>query len=111
MSDPRLGGQPWSSAIVYAPRLPAIALAGVRSRRIMAVVLDLIIVSLLSFCLWLGLGFLSLGLLQSKAAWANTGVLIAILAVVLGGTSLHANAKRNSKRRRQIKAEQELMKE
>jgi Translocon-associated protein beta (TRAPB) len=55
--------------------------------------------------------FLSLGLLQSKAAWANTGVLIAILAVVLGGSSLHANAKRNSKRRRQIKAEQELMKE
>jgi uncharacterized RDD family membrane protein YckC len=35
----------------------------VRSRRIFAVVLDLFIVSLLSCGIWLGLGFLSLGLL------------------------------------------------
>ena len=63
MSDHRLGGQPWNSAIPYAPRLPVAALAGVRSRRIFAIVLDLIIVSLLSCGIWLGLGFLSLGLL------------------------------------------------
>jgi len=63
MSDHRLGGQPWSSAIPYAPRLPAAALAGVRTRRMAAIVLDLFIVSLLSLGIWLGLGFMSLGLL------------------------------------------------
>ena len=63
MSDHRLGGQPWSSAIPYAPRLPAAALAGVRTRRMVAIVLDLFIVGLLSLGIWLGLGFLSLGLL------------------------------------------------
>ena len=63
MSDHRLGGQPWSSAIPYAPRLPAAALAGVRTRRMAAIVIDLFIVGLLSLGIWLGLGFLSLGLL------------------------------------------------
>ena len=63
MSDHRLGGQPWNSAIPCAPRLPAAALAGVRTRRMAAIVLDLFIVSLLSLGIWLGLGFLSLGLL------------------------------------------------
>ena len=62
MSDHRLGGQPWSSAIPYAPRLPAAARAGVRTRRICAVVLDLIIVSLLSGGIWLGLSIVTLGL-------------------------------------------------
>ncbi len=63
MNDPRLGGQPWSSAIIFAPRLPAAALAGVRTRRMAAVVIDLFIVSLMSCAIWLALGFLSLGLL------------------------------------------------
>ena len=88
MSDPRLGGQPWSSAIVYAPRLPAIALAGVRSRRIMAVVLDLIIVSLLSFSLWLGLGFLSLGLL-----WFVLPPLFPIVAFFYNGLTISGRRK------------------
>ncbi len=42
--------------------LPAGALAGVRTRRIMAVGLDLIVVSIVSFGLWLGLAVLTLGL-------------------------------------------------
>jgi uncharacterized RDD family membrane protein YckC len=63
MNDPRLGGQPWSSAIPYAPRLPAAALAGVRTRRIAAVAVDLFIVAMMSAAIWIGLGFLTLGLL------------------------------------------------
>ena len=42
--------------------LPAGALAGVRTRRIMAVGLDLVVVSIVSFTLWLGLAVLTLGL-------------------------------------------------
>ena len=42
--------------------LPAGALAGVRTRRMLAVGLDLIVVSILSFGLWLGLAVLTLGL-------------------------------------------------
>ena len=42
--------------------LPAGALTGVRTRRIMAVGLDLIVVSIVSFGLWLGLAVLTLGL-------------------------------------------------
>ena len=63
MNDPRLGGQPWSSAIPYAPRLPAAALAGVSTRRIAAVAVDLFIVAMMSAAIWIGLGFLTLGLL------------------------------------------------
>jgi uncharacterized RDD family membrane protein YckC len=44
-------------------QLPAAALDGVRSRRIMAVLLDLILVGFLSFAIWLVLGIASLGLL------------------------------------------------
>ncbi|WP_036261542.1 RDD family protein [Methylocapsa aurea] len=42
--------------------LPPQALAGVRTRRIMAVLLDLVLVSILSFALWLALAVLTLGL-------------------------------------------------
>ena len=42
--------------------LPREALAGVRSRRIMAVLLDLIAVSIVSFALWLALLVVTLGL-------------------------------------------------
>ena len=83
MSDHRLGGQPWSSAIPYAPRLPAAALAGVRSRRIFAVAIDLIIVSLLSFGIWLGLGFLSLGLF-----WLFLPPLFPIVAFFYNGLTI-----------------------
>ena len=43
------------------PRLPAPALASVRSRRILALCLDLIILSVLSFTLWLALAVLTFG--------------------------------------------------
>ncbi len=83
MSDHRLGGQPWSSAIPYAPRLPAAALAGVRSRRVFALAIDLIIVSLLSFGIWLGLGFLSLGLF-----WLFLPPLFPIVAFFYNGLTI-----------------------
>lgn len=83
MSDHRLGGQPWSSAIPYAPRLPAAALAGVRTRRMAAIVIDLFIVGLLSLGLWLGLGFLSLGLL-----WFVLPPLFPIVAFFYNGLSI-----------------------
>ena len=63
MNDPHLGGQPWSSAIIYPTRLPAAALAGVRTRRMAAVAVDFFIVAMMSAAIWLGLGFLTLGLL------------------------------------------------
>ncbi|MCL2452457.1 MAG: RDD family protein [Alphaproteobacteria bacterium] len=43
------------------PHLPAPALASVRSRRIVALCLDLIILSVLSFTLWLALAVLTFG--------------------------------------------------
>lgn len=45
-----------------APVLPASALSGVRTCRIVALMFDLILVSLLSFLLWLALAFLTFGL-------------------------------------------------
>ena len=83
MSDHRLGGQPWSSAIPYAPRLPAAALAGVRTRRMTAIVIDLFIVGLLSLGIWLGLGFLSLGLL-----WFVLPPLFPIVAFFYNGLTI-----------------------
>lgn len=44
-------------------QMPAEALAGVRMRRIIAVIFDVLIVSFISVILWLGLGFLSFGAL------------------------------------------------
>ena len=60
----------WTNSNVYSPiaasgspsRLPAGALAGVRSRRVVAVCLDLIAVSILSFALWLALLVVTFGL-------------------------------------------------
>jgi uncharacterized RDD family membrane protein YckC len=52
-------GQPPS---YFPPALPPAALAGVRTRRIIAVLLDLIAVSILSFMLWFALMILTLGL-------------------------------------------------
>jgi hypothetical protein len=94
MSDHRLGGQPWNSAIPYAPRLPAAALAGVRSRRIFAVVLDLFIVSLLSCGIWLGLGFLSLGLL-----WFVLPPLFPIVAFFYNGLTISGRGRGTPGRR------------
>jgi len=47
---------------VAGPNLPAQALAGVRTRRIVAVVLDLIVISILCFALFVALAFLTFGL-------------------------------------------------
>jgi uncharacterized RDD family membrane protein YckC len=43
-------------------QLPAEAFAGVRTRRIVALILDLVLVSILSFLIWLGLTVVTLGL-------------------------------------------------
>ena len=48
--------------VFVEPQLPAEALASVRTRRIVALGLDLILVSILSFSLWLALLFLTFGL-------------------------------------------------
>jgi uncharacterized RDD family membrane protein YckC len=65
MSNPNGAG--WSSqpAPVYAQRqpLPYAALAGVRTRRIVAVCFDLFIVAVICTALWLVLGLLSFGIL------------------------------------------------
>lgn len=46
----------------YMPVLPPQALASVRTRRIIAVLLDLVLVSIIAAVIFLGLGFLTLGL-------------------------------------------------
>ncbi|HTV34615.1 MAG TPA: RDD family protein [Methylocella sp.] len=56
-------GRPvFQEPIFIEPHLPAAALAFVRSRRILALGVDFIIVSLLSFALWLALAVLTFGL-------------------------------------------------
>lgn len=47
---------------LHGPDLPAGLLAGVRTRRIMAVIFDLIITSILCFLLWIALFVLTFGL-------------------------------------------------
>jgi uncharacterized RDD family membrane protein YckC len=63
MSDLRGLERPGLREPVFVePQLPAVALASVRTRRIVALGLDLILVSILSFSLWLALLFLTFGL-------------------------------------------------
>ena len=56
--------QRWPQPVIQATRtgLPAGALRGVRTRRMLAVCLDLVVVSVLSFGLWLALLVLTFGL-------------------------------------------------
>jgi uncharacterized RDD family membrane protein YckC len=61
MSD-RSGFDRPAFPVVAPPQLPAEALAGVRTRRIVAFCFDLIFVSILSFSLWLALAVLTFGL-------------------------------------------------
>ncbi len=56
------GWTPYNAVIAPVGGLPAAALRGVRSRRIVAVCLDLVAVSIISFALWLGLLVLTFGL-------------------------------------------------
>lgn len=56
------GWAPSSPMATLAGGLPAVALRGVRTRRIVAVCLDLVVVSIISFALWLALLVLTVGL-------------------------------------------------
>jgi len=63
MSDGRgFDRQVYQEPLFVEPQLPAEALASVRTRRIVALVFDLILVSILSFSLWLALAVLTFGL-------------------------------------------------
>ncbi len=57
-----IGNFEHGEAFFVGPALPPEALAGVRTRRILALGLDLIIVSILSFVIWFGLLILTFGL-------------------------------------------------
>ncbi|HUB62850.1 MAG TPA: RDD family protein [Methylocella sp.] len=62
MSDGRGFDRPaYQEPVFVEPQLPAGALASVRRRRIVALGFDLILVSLLSFALWLALAVLTFG--------------------------------------------------
>jgi uncharacterized RDD family membrane protein YckC len=63
--------------------LPYAALAGVRRRRMMAIFLDLILVSILCFGIWLALGIASLGLL-----WFILPPLFPIVAFFYNGLTI-----------------------
>jgi uncharacterized RDD family membrane protein YckC len=63
MSDRRGFDRPeFEEPLFVEPSLPAEALASVRTRRIVALMFDLIFVSILSFALWLALAVLTFGL-------------------------------------------------
>jgi uncharacterized RDD family membrane protein YckC len=63
MSDGRGFDRPvYQEPLFVEPQFPAEALASVRTRRIVALVFDLILVSILSFSLWLALAVLTFGL-------------------------------------------------
>lgn len=63
MNDSQGSGHPAFREPLFAePLLPAAALAGVRLRRIFALALDLLLVSILCFLLWVALAFVTFGL-------------------------------------------------
>lgn len=63
MNDSKGSGHPAFGEPFFAePSLPAAALASVRMRRIFALALDLLLVSILCFLLWLALAFVTFGL-------------------------------------------------
>jgi uncharacterized RDD family membrane protein YckC len=63
MSDRRgYDGPAFHEPLFVEPRLPAGALVSVRIRRIVALMFDLIFVSILSFALWVALAVLTFGL-------------------------------------------------
>jgi uncharacterized RDD family membrane protein YckC len=63
MSDGRGFDRPaYREPVFVEPYLPAAVLAGVRTRRIIALLFDLILVSMLSLSLWVALAFLTFGL-------------------------------------------------
>ena len=64
-------------------RLPHAALAGVRSRRMVAIIFDLLFISLLCFAVWLVAGLLSFGLL-----WFVIPPLFPIIAFFYNGATI-----------------------
>jgi uncharacterized RDD family membrane protein YckC len=67
--------------------LPDFALAGVRKRRIVALWIDLFLISLICFSLWLFLGLLSFGLM-----WLVLPPLYPIIAFLYNGLSIAGRA-------------------
>jgi uncharacterized RDD family membrane protein YckC len=74
-----------ASAPIYAAlgRLPRAALAGVRTRRMVAVIFDLMFISIICFAVWLVAGLLSFGLL-----WFVIPPLFPIIAFFYNGATL-----------------------
>lgn len=64
-------------------QIPAVALAGVRSRRIMAVCFDMLFVAFITAVIWLSLGFLSFG-----ALWLILPPLLPIVGFFYNGLTL-----------------------
>jgi uncharacterized RDD family membrane protein YckC len=76
----------WSTtrpAVYPLAPLPASALAGVRRRRIFAILLDLILVSILSFAIFFALGLLTLGI-----AWLLLPPLFPVVAFFYNGLTI-----------------------
>ncbi|WP_374545822.1 RDD family protein [Rhodoblastus sp.] len=82
MSNANSWGAPRPAVYPLAP-LPASALAGVRRRRIAAVLLDLILVSILSAVLFIVLGVLTLGI-----AWLFLPSLFPLVAFFYNGLTI-----------------------
>jgi uncharacterized RDD family membrane protein YckC len=78
-SSQRVGGV----AGYFPAVLPAAALAGVRTRRMMAVLFDLIVVGLLAATIWIVLGIVSFGLL-----WFILPPLFPIIAFFYNGLTV-----------------------
>lgn len=78
-SSQRVGG----GAGYFPAVLPAAALAGVRTRRMMAVLFDLIVVGLLAATIWIVLGIVSFGLL-----WFILPPLFPIIAFFYNGLTV-----------------------
>jgi uncharacterized RDD family membrane protein YckC len=72
----------WTAPGLPRP-LPYAALAGVRTRRMVAIFVDLIFISLLAFALWAVLGLLSFGLL-----WFVLPPLFPIVAFLYNGVTV-----------------------
>jgi uncharacterized RDD family membrane protein YckC len=78
--------QPQNSSFgsqVATPEIPAPLLAGVRTRRVLAICLDLVLVSLIATALFLILGLLTLGL-----SWLLLPPLFPIIAFFYNGLSI-----------------------
>jgi uncharacterized RDD family membrane protein YckC len=83
MSNANGWNAPGQTAVYPLAPLPASALAGVRSRRMMAICLDLILVSILSVAIFFVLGLLTLGL-----AWLFLPPLFPFVAFFYNGLTI-----------------------